>query len=417
MSYNTRRQFIQKLATASLTGLASPLLAQPGNSMPAWTHSKDEAYWTSIKAQFSVPENRVMMNAANLCPSPDVVRDKMIEFTNALNRDVSFQYRDVFTELRKKSLRMLSAFVGADEAEIGITRNTSESNGMIAHGLDLKAGDEVIIWEQNHYSNREVWLSQAKRLGFTVVKVVLPGNPKSRQELVEPFERAVTSKTKLIAFSHISNLSGLALPAKEICSMAKAKGIMTLVDGAQSLGMTSIDLHDMGCTFYSASTHKWMMGPFENGLLYIHKDSFNRIWPTIIGGGWHEAKTVDENLCVLGQRNETSPAALPEIINFHHTIGKKNIEERVVQLNIHLKAQLQQHVPQASFVTPLASEFSGGITIINLPGKEPGAVYTKLYTDYGIASAPSGGIRLSPHIYNTLNDIDYVVKAIKELAQ
>jgi selenocysteine lyase/cysteine desulfurase len=108
---------------------------------------------------------------------------------------------------------------------------------------------------------------------------------------------------------------------------------------------------------------------------------------------------------------------LPEIINFHHTIGKKNIEQRVVQLNIHLKAQLQQHVPQASFVTPLTPEFSGGITIIGLPGKEPGAVYTKLYTDYGIATAPSGGIRLSPHIYNTLNDVDYVVKAIKELAQ
>jgi len=364
-----------------------------------------------------VPDNRIMMNAANLCPSPNVVRERMIEYTNALNRDVSFQYREVFAGLRKKSLSMLAAFVGAAETEFGITRNTSESNGMIAHGLDLKAGDEVIIWEQNHYSNREVWQSQARRLGFTVIKTSLPANPTSIQQLVEPFERAITPKTKLITFSHISNLSGLALPAKEICRMAQAKGIMTLVDGAQSLGMTHIDVHDMGCTFYSASTHKWLMGPFENGVLYIHKDYFTRIWPNIIGGGWHEANTVDENLCVLGQRNETSPAALPDILNFHQAIGRKNIEQRVVQLNTYLKAQLQKRVPQVQFVTPLAPEFSGGITIITLPGKDPAVVYNTLYTQYGIATAPSGGIRLSPHIYNTLADVDYVVNAIQALAK
>jgi isopenicillin-N epimerase len=413
---STRRQFIQKLTTASLTGLSIPLLGKTNPTIPKWTSVEDEQYWEKVKKQFSVPDKRIMMNAANLCPSPNVVREKVIEFTNALNRDVSFQYRAVFTDLRKKSINQLAAFTGAEETEIGITRNTSESNCMIAHGLDLKPGDEVIIWEQNHYSNREVWQSQAKRLGFTVIKVVLPANPKSIQELVDPFEKAITTKTKLITFSHISNLSGLALPAKEICGMANAKGIMTLIDGAQSLGMKNIHLHDLGCTFYSASTHKWLMGPFENGLLYIHKDYFTRIWPNIIGGGWKEAKTVDENLCVLGQRNEASPAALPEILNFHNTVGRNNIEQRVVQLNTYLKAQLQKHIPQAVLVTPISPDYSGGIVIINLPGKEPQEVYNKLYSTYGIATAPSGGIRFSPHIYNTLADIDYAVNAVKELA-
>jgi selenocysteine lyase/cysteine desulfurase len=417
MRLNTRRQFIQKIATASVAGLAAPLVSRGNAPLPTWTYSEDEQYWSNIKKQFSVAENRTMMNAANLCPSPRVVQERMIEFTHALNRDVSFQYRDVFSEMRKKSRIVLAAFVGADETEIGITRNTSESNCMIAHGLDLKPDDEVIIWEQNHYSNREVWHSQSKRLGYKVVKVSLPANPASTQELVAPFEKAITPKTKLITFSHISNLSGLALPAKEICQLAHSKGIMTLVDGAQSLGAIPIDLHDMGCTFYSASTHKWLMGPFENGLLYVRKEYFTRIWPNIIGGGWHEAKTVDENLCVLGQRNETSPAALPDILNFHLAVGRRNIEQRVVQLNTYLKAQLQKHVPQAVFVTPLAPEFSGGITIVNIPGKDSAAIYDRLYKDYGIAAAPSGGIRFSPHIYNTLGDIDYAVNALKELVK
>lgn len=417
MTQNTRRQFIQKMAAASVAGLATPLLSKAKVPVPTWTHAGDETYWENMKKQFSVPDNRIMMNAANLCPSPHAVRERMIEYTNALNRDVSFQYRDVFTEIRKKSRGMLATFVGADEGEVGITRNTSESNGIVVHGLDLKAGDEIIIWEQNHYSNREIWLSQAKRLGIAVVKVALPTNPASVEELVAPFEKAITPKTKLIAFSHISNLSGLALPAKDICRMANARGIMTLVDGAQSLGVVPINVHDMGCSFYSASTHKWLMGPFENGLLYVRKDYFARIWPNIVGGGWHEATTVDEHLCVLGQRNETSPAALPEMFAFQESVGRRNIEQRVVQLNTYLKAQLQKHVPQVVFVTPVAPQFSAGITIVQVPGKDSAMLYNKLYTDYGIAAAPSGGIRFSPHIYNTLADIDRVVNALKELVK
>jgi isopenicillin-N epimerase len=413
MNHSSRRQFVQKLVTASLTGLALPMFGHSKPELPAF--ADDEQYWEKIKKQFSVPEKRIMMNAANLCPSPAVIQERMTAFLSALNQDVSFQYREVFTELRKKSLSQLAAFIGADENEIGITRNTSESNCTIVHGLDLKPGDEVILWEQNHYSNREVWQSQAKRLGFVVKKIALPANPKTVQELVDPFARAITNKTKLISFSHISNLSGLALPAKEICSMAKAKGIMTLVDGAQSLGVVNIQVHDIGCTFYSASMHKWMLGPYENGVLYIHKDYITRVWPNIIGGGWHESPTVDANLCVVGQRNESSPAALPDMFNFHNTIGRQNIEQRVVQLNSYLKAQLQKHVPKVTLVTPVSPAFSGGVTIFTLAGMDNTEVFEKLYTTYGVAGAPSGGVRLSPHIYNTLADVDYVVNAIREI--
>lgn len=416
MQLSPRRKFLQQLLAASLTGIALPSFAA-STKLIAPTSVADEQYWENLKKQFSVPADYVMMNAANLCPGPIIVQEKVLELTNALNKDVSFQYRALFSATRKKSVSLLAKFVGADESELGITRNTSESNCMIVHGLDLKLGDEVIIWEQNHPSNNEVWLSQAKRVGFTVKKISVPAQPKSADDLVQPFIKAITPNTKLIAFSHVSNVSGLALPAKEICQLAKARGIMTHVDGAQTFGSMIIDVHDMGCTFYTASTHKWLMGSFENGILYINKEYFGRIWPAVIGGGWKEATSVDAQLCVLGQRNEPSPAALPEALAFHETIGKKNIETRIVQLNTYLKQQLKKNVPQATFVTPLAPEFSGGIVIFNLPGKEIHEVNDKLYHTYKIAAAPSGGIRLSPHIYNTMKDIDYVVKAIGELAK
>jgi isopenicillin-N epimerase len=259
-----RRKFLEQLLAASFTGLSLPALAK---DFPAWTGEGEEAYWESIKKQFAPTDNLVMMNAANLCPSPTLVSERVIEFTRAMGKDVSFQYRSRFSELRKKSIEWLARFAGADASEMGITRNTSESNCTIVHGLDLKPGDEVVLWEQNHPSNREAWMSQSKRLGFSVVKISVPAQPASVSELVEPFRKAITANTRLISFSHISNLSGLALPATEICQMAKAKGIMTLVDGAQSLGALPVNLHEMGCAFYTASTHKWLMGPFENGVL------------------------------------------------------------------------------------------------------------------------------------------------------
>ncbi len=416
MSSNPRRKFIGQLLATTIAGLALPHSTNAREGITAPTRADDEAYWENLKKQFVVPSNLTMMNAANLCPSPIAVHERVIELTKALNKDVSFQFRSVFSRFRKESLWQLAQFIGADVAEVGITRNTSESNCMIVHGLDLKPEDEIILWEQNHPSNKEVWMSQSRRLGFSVKMVAVPANPSTVNELIDPFANAITPKTKLIAFSHISNVSGLALPAKAICQMAKSQGIMTLVDGAQSLGSMNINLHEMGCSFYSASTHKWLMGPFENGILYIQKEFFNSIWPAIIGGGWKAATTVDEQLCVLGQRNDPSPAALIETLKFHETVGRKNIEARVVQLSTYLKEQIKKRVPQATFITPMAPEFSGGIVIINLPGREIHALNDRFYNLHGIAAAPSGGIRFSPHVYNTLKDIDKVVKAIVALA-
>ena len=414
-SNQSRRKFIHQFSIGSLAALSLPAIASSGEPvLPAF--ADDEAYWELVKKQFAVPSNLIMLNAANLCPSPFSISSKAFEYSANLNKDVSFQYRAVFTERRKQSLALLADFVGADKEEIGITRNTSEANCIIVHGLDLKAGDEVIIWDQNHPSNEASWINRSKRFGFTVKKVSVPANPSSGQDLVASFEKAITSKTKVIAFSHISNTSGIALPAKEICAFAKTKGILTLVDGAQSLGAVLLNLHEMGCSFYTASTHKWLMGPLENGLLYVAKEHIEKIWPNIIGAGWKESKTVDENVCALGQRNDPTTAVLPDTIEFHQAIGKKNIEDRIAKLCAYLKEQIKAKIPQATFITPISPQLSGGIVILSLPGKDSREVYQKLYANHGIACAATGGIRLSPHVYNTLKDLDAVVGALASLA-
>ena len=421
---NKRRKFLKQLFTGSMATMALPVLGATVSEEKASKKISlasgdpaDERYWEMVKKQFSVPSNLMMVNAANLCPSPYAINELVITTLKELEKNVSFQFRSQFSEKRKKALDMMASFLGVSKEEIGIVRNTTEANSIIVNGLDLKSGDEIIIWDQNHPSNAIAWEQRAKRTGVVIKKVTVPATPKSPEELLSPFAKAITAKTRLISFSHISNLSGIALPAKEICQLAREKKIMSLVDGAQSLGMMDLNLLDLGCDFYTASTHKWLLGPFENGIIYVRKENVERLWPMVISAGWKESGTsVDERLCVLGQRNETTPFALPETLEFQLTLGKKNIENRVRTLTAALKEKISTKIPQATFVTPLTPNMSGGIVTLNLPGKQPQDVFQKLYEVHGIACSSSGGVRLSPHIYNTMEDMDKIVAALASLA-
>ena len=426
ISLNNRRKFIKLLSAGWAATMVYPVLGETDTagklelSPPIPTTFKDlpdEKYWEAIKKQFAVPADKIMVNAANLCPSPAVIGQQTLTSLKSLEQDVSFQNRTKFEERRKNALGLLAKHLQVAKDEIGITRNTTEGNNIIVNGLDLKPGDEIVIWEQNHPTNSIAWEQRAKRYGFTVKKVAVPASPQSTKELLSPFANAITPQTKLIAFSHISNSSGIALPARDICQLARQKGILTLVDGAQSFGSVDLNLKEMGCDFYTGSTHKWLMGPIENGVLYVTKEQMGKIWPNMISAGWKETyHTVDEKLCVLGQRNDMTVSALPAILEFHETVGKKNIENRVKQLSTYLKDQIKTRVPQASFVTPMLPEMSGGIVVFNIANRNNTEIYQQLYARHGIAGAPTGGIRLSPHIYNTLADIDKIVAALVTLS-
>lgn len=415
-----RRNFLKNLGAGSLAALTFPPFAhtKPDEIEKLTSHSvPDEKYWEQVKKQFAVPSNLIMLNAANLCPAPAPVNMKISESLTGLSKDVSFQFRKQFTEDRKQAISALAKFTGVSPNEIGITRNTSESNNIIVNGFDLKSGDEIILWDQNHPSNGLAWEQRAKRYGFSIKKVSVPGNPESVANLVKPFIDAITPKTKLIGFSHISNTSGIALPANLICEMARNKNVLTLVDGAQSFGAIDLDLRAMGCDFYTGSTHKWFMGPLENGILYVKKESMAKLWPNIVSVGWKDdTLSVDEKYCALGQRNDATLAGIPETVKFHQTIGKKQIQARIFSLNNYLKDQIRSEIPSITFITPISGEFSAGITNINLPGKKPAEVTQKLYELHGIATAPTGGIRIAPHIYNTMSDMDKLVKALESLS-
>jgi selenocysteine lyase/cysteine desulfurase len=357
------------------------------------------------------------MNAANLCPSPYPVQDAVFRHTRDVDGDASFQNRGKFGELKELARKALADYVGADPSEIAITRNTSEGNNTVINGLDLGPGDEVVIWDQNHPTNNVSWDVRAERWGFTVARVSTSPEASSQNELAAPFLEAMTPRTRVLAFSHVSNVSGVALPASQLCREARNRGILTLVDGAQTFGALCLDLHEMECDFFTGSSHKWFVGPKEAGILFVREDSQDRLWPSHVGVGWEGARENGaQKFENMGQRDDAAVVSMGTAAAYHQSIGPDAIEARVRALATGLKERIRTRFPSVRFHTPISEEHSGGVVVFSLPESDPRKLHETLYAEEFIGSAAMGGeflgLRLSPHIYNTMAEVDRVVEAV-----
>ncbi len=419
-----RRGFLKKLtggaAALSLfpafkTSASSAELAQA-----AAFETTSEEFWRLVKEQFIIKQGLIMMNAANLCPAPHMVIEQVCGFTRDEDSDVSFQNRAKFDVLREQARRKIATYLGASEDEIAIVRNTSEGNNIIVGGLELKAGDEVVILDQNHPTNNVAWDVRAARFGFVVKRVSVNSPPASQEEVLAAFRSALTAKTKVLAITDVSSTTGLRMPTRELCRMARERGIYVHVDGAQTFGALEINLHDLGCDSFAASSHKWFMGPKEAGVLYVRRERIAEIWPAVVGVGWGDkveaAARGARKFETLGQRNDATLAALGAAIDFHNLIGPARVEARVRQLATRLKEGLRE-IPGAKLLTSLSPELSAGVCVVSFDGIDHRKVYEALYAKHAIAGAAIGGIRLSPHIYNTLEEVDRAVAAIAKLVK
>jgi isopenicillin-N epimerase len=417
MTHNgTRRSFLRTLAGSaaflpaaaySLGELETVLAVAPG----------EDAYWEMVRQQFAFRERKVPMNAANLCPSPRVVAERVTELTYDIDVDCSFNNRAKFQQLQDASREKLARYLGVSADEIAMVRNTSEANNTINDGLPLDAGDEVVVWDQNHPTNNVAWDVRAARYHLAVARVSTPRNPASEGELVDVFARALTPRTKVLAITHVSNVSGIRLPAKEICAMAHRRGVYVHVDGAQSMGVLDVNLRDMDCDSYSASAHKWFVGPKEVGVLYVRRDRIADIWPNVVAPGWGSgAETVlagARKFESLGQRDDAAVAAMATTTDFHTLIGAARVEARVTELVAELKAGLK--ALGARLVTPDAPRLSAGVCIVDVPGPNRQKLVDALYEDHGIAGSSSGGLRLCPHLYNTREHVARAIAGVKAL--
>ncbi|MBI1353625.1 MAG: aminotransferase class V-fold PLP-dependent enzyme [Acidobacteria bacterium] len=404
----TRRTFFHTLAgAAALPRFASALAASTG----------DDGYWQAVRRQFAFAEDKVPMNAANLCPSPRAVGERVAELTRDIDADCSFQNRAKFAQLTEDARAKVAEMMGVSADEIALVRNTSESNNIINNGLPLAAGDEVVIWEQNHPTNNVAWDVRARRFGIVVKRVKTPADPQSVDDLIEPFRKALGPKTKVLSLTHASNTTGVKLPVQQLIEIGHAKGLHVHVDGAQSWGALHVNLRELGCDSYSASGHKWFVGPKEVGLLYVKASKIDKIWPVEVAPGWGDtADTVlvgARKLESMGQRDDAALAGVGATADFHKTTGGARIEQHMVSLAQRLKEGLAE--AGVKLTTPMKPELSAGVCIMEVPAANRQALMDGLYLEHGIAGSTAGGLRLCPHMYNTTEHVDRAVAGVKAL--
>jgi selenocysteine lyase/cysteine desulfurase len=413
-----RREFARLLAIGGAVPFVTPELSWArGAKLPPTPASPDEKFWLSVRDQFVMPKDLTMLNAANLCPSSGPVLETLYKATRDMDQDPSFDNRAKLGDGRENTRKLLADFLRVTPEEIVITRNTSESNNLVSTGVDLKAGDEVLLTADNHPSNHTAWQEKAKRFGFTVKDVPVPNPHPGFDHYIDAFTRAITPKTKLIAFTHLTSTVGDLFPAKELCRLARDRGILTLVDGAQTFGLLDVDLSDMQPDFYSGSAHKWPCGPKENGVLFINRNAQSKIWASIYSA-YPGRVGVSRSFEGFGQRDEPAMIAFGEALKLQTQIGRAQIERRSRDLTRALIEGLRR-IDGVKIWT--SSEPSRTAAVLSFqPGNlDVRKLSTALYQKDRIGCATRGGqdrpgLRFSPHFYNTHADVEKTVAAIKK---
>jgi selenocysteine lyase/cysteine desulfurase len=385
--------------------------------LPRTPAEPDEKFWHEVRSRFLVPPDFGFINAANLCPTSLPVVEAVERSTREYEASPTQGVRTTLAHGREEARKLLAKALRVTPEEIVITRNTSEGNNYVSSGIQLGAGDEVVVFGDNHPSNLKAWTDKARRFGFTVVSVPQVNPHPGTEYYVDVFTKAFTPHTKVMALTHVSSNSGDLFPVAELCRAARERGVLSLVDGAQSFGVLDVDLSSMRPDFYTGSFHKWPCGPKETGLLYVNKDVHDRIWPSVISL-YAGAVGISQKLEGNGQRDDAKLAAVAETLKFQDSIGRAVIERRARELARALVEGLKRLDGVQLWTHPDPARYAA--IVIFRPGtldprklgaalaeKERLVVTTRPGTD-------RPGLRLSPHFYNTMDEMDRTVGAIRK---
>jgi isopenicillin-N epimerase len=415
----SRRDFTRYLALSGSVTLwpdfPTALESVPTTPLPR-TAEPDEKFWKDVRARYLVPNDLAFINSANLCPTSMPVLNALEKNTRFLDADPSSASRAKLTQGREESRRLLAEAMRVTPEEIVMTRNTSEANNFVSSGLQLGAGDEVVVFGDNHPSNLNAWREKAKRFGFSIVEVPATVPHPGTQFYVDAFTKAMTPRTKVLAVTHVTNTIGDMLPVKELCAAARARGVLSMVDGAQTFGVLDVNLSDMQPDFYSGSVHKWLCGPKEIGMLFVNKAVHDRIAPSVVSL-YAGAVGISRTMEGYGQRNEAALATLGAAVKFQEEIGRANIEKRARELAQRMTAGISA-IPGVTLYSSTDATRYAAIMTFKPAAVDPRRLITTLYEKDKIACAGSGGgragVRFSPHIFNTVEEIDRTIAAVRK---
>ncbi len=382
--------------------------------------SPDGIYWDKLRSYYMFKDDVIMMNNGTVGPMPRPVFNSLMKAfeVQATNPYDTYAFIPRFKEeVRTK----LAQFVGASTDEVAIVRNTTEGMNTFAGGLDLKKGDEVIISSLEHPAGINPWKLKEARHGIKIKEVKIGAPPKDVDEIIDAFENAITSRTKVISISHTIYITGLIFPTKELCDMAHKKDILVLADSAHGFGMLDLDMKELGIDAFCSSLYKWGGAPCGNGLFYVRKEAQEKIWPTTVSGTWNRdsARKYDN----LGQKADPLIIALGEAINFQNKVGKARIERRIKAMSDHLKEGLKT-IPRVRIHTNDDHYLSAGLTALSIDGIDAQAIVNHLREKCNIVIRTIGrdsdntrGVRVSTNIFVSKKHVDMALECFDFLAR
>ena len=388
--------------------------AEPFRPLPPSARD-DEAYWRMVRSQFLVSPRGVYLNTGTVGASPRVVLDAVVKHMTAF--ETVFDAQGVEVEALRRSV---GALLGAPPQTLAFTRNTTESMSWIAGGLDLQPGDEVLMTTHEHVGGMCPWQAVTKRRNLVLTQIPLPVPPTRGAEIVDTWRRAIGPRTRVMMISHVLFTNGLIQPVRELCAVARERGIITAIDGAHPPGMLLVNLADLGCDFYASSPHKWLLAPKGCGLLYVSEAWVDRLWPTIVSGGWDALADKAVRFDRKGTVNDSLFAGFQAAVDFHNLVGPERVERRIRWLADRLYDGLGRiqgvelkSATDPALRAPMISFTVRGWTTDDLIKAlwERGTVRVRHVAEYDYH-----WVRLSTHIYNTPEEVDRVVGLIGELA-
>lgn len=418
-----RKQFLGSLGLGASAMLSSGCnTTRAASTLPDFNSVSDDAYWAAVRRQFPLGNDRVYFNCGGLGPAPTVVLDAVNEKTAELQA-ISETGHATMDEVRI----VAADYLGADANEICFTRNATESNSIIAAGLRLNQGDEVIFESHAHPGGSFPWMNRQERHGIKV-KVFDP-DPESMEGSVERIRKLITPRTKVIQVSHITAPTGILFDIQSIRKLAQEHGIWFHVDGAQTAGMIPIDLHSMDCDSYATSGHKWMGGPRGTGILYIKRSQLEEVECSHLGGHSITDYTFPDQVTYVnsakrheyGTRNTALVAGLKVAIDFQRKIGLERIESYGAELATYLQAGLSE-IPTIEILTPSQPAMRRSITTFSCSKIPFNTLTSRLMQEYRlrcrqVTEQGLNAVRVSTHIFNSKTDCDQVVEAVAKMVR
>lgn len=425
------------LLTTTIAGtLGATAFAEVAGAQPFEIPVTSRELWQWVRVQPVTDVREGWMNFASVGPT---LRSGMA--TEYRSREIQstelpgFANGERWAQESTRLAGRFAAFAGCSADEIVFTRGAGEALSFVANGLDLASGDEIVTTTREHPAALSPWLFQMRRRGIVVKQVDLPAAISSSAQIVAAMSAALSEKTRVLAFSHVQYADGVVMPVQELCQLARQRNIVTVVDGAQSLGMLSFQIGSLGCDFYATCCHKWLGGSHGTGLLYVRRDLLERLWPS-------EARGIDATPAIVtptvAPGNEGVPAALHKLgnvvptlwpalrgsesaLDFQDQVNRARIEARVRELTLYARMRLQQ-LSDVQIFTPAAPGLWAGILTFALPGRLANDVAGALArinrihvaTVSGLG-ATAGALRLSLHIFNSHDDIERLMQGLAQL--